>query len=64
MTDRPTFEPLREGICDVLKCVNPAKYRARWPRVSKLVCESHKNDVADKPWPEVAQRLFGGNPPK
>ena len=36
------------------------KFAQGWPRVSKLVCESHKNDVAGKPWPEVARRLFGG----
>jgi hypothetical protein len=57
MLDEPKFEP-DEGNCEVLRCANPGKYRALWPRVSKLVCETHRKDVTDKPWPEVAV-IFG-----
>jgi hypothetical protein len=57
MADRPIFEPAT-GDCQVLKCVNPAKYWACWPHTSKLVCENHKNEVKDKRWPDVA-KLFG-----
>jgi hypothetical protein len=60
MLDEPKFEP--EGAnCEVLRCANPAKYRTLWPRVSKLVCETHRKDVTDQPWPEVAV-LFGSAP--
>ena len=60
MLDEPKFEP-DEGNCEFLRCANPAKHRALWPRVSKLVCETHRRDVTDKPSPEVAV-LFGVAP--
>lgn len=53
MLDEPKFE-LDEGKCEFLRYANPAKYRAFWPRISKLVCESHRKNVTDKPWLEVA----------
>jgi hypothetical protein len=61
MPNGPKFE-FAMGSCDVPRCANPAKYRARWPHASKLVCENHKTDVDGRTWFEVAQ-LFGSNPP-
>jgi len=63
MTEGPKFEPPFEGNCEVLKCVRHAEYRALWPNVIKLVCKPHKDQITDKPWPEVAE-LFGSIPPK
>jgi hypothetical protein len=60
MLDEPKFEP-KEGNCEVLMCANLVKYRGLCPRVSKLVCEAHRENVTDKPWPEVAV-LFGRAP--
>jgi hypothetical protein len=60
MLDEPKFEP-DEGNCEVLRCAIPAKYRALWPRVSKLVCETHRKNVTNKQWPEVAI-LFASAP--
>jgi hypothetical protein len=60
MVDEPKFEP-EEGNCEVLRCANLAKYRALWPGVSKLVCGTHRKNVTDQPWSEVAV-LFGGAP--
>jgi hypothetical protein len=63
MTGGPKFEATFEGNCEALRCVNPVKYRALWPHVSKLVCETHKKHVTDKPWPDVSGS-FGSKPPK
>jgi hypothetical protein len=53
MPDEPKFEP-DEGHCEALTCVNPAEYRALWPGVSKLVCQSHRKAIMNKSWPEAA----------
>jgi hypothetical protein len=58
----PQFEPAA-GNCEFPKCVNPAKHRVLWPNASKLVCENHKSDLADKSWPDVS-RSFGNNAKK
>ncbi len=58
MAGGPLFEPAN-GNCEAQRCQNPAKYRAKWPNTSKLVCDNHKKDVTDKLWPQVAGRVFG-----
>jgi hypothetical protein len=56
------FEPVSEGICEVLGCSNPAKYRASWVQgiVIKLVCTTHKAEVEGKLFGELSPSIFGG----
>jgi hypothetical protein len=61
--DVPTFEPA-QGNCEAQRCANPAKYRAMWPYVSKLVCENHRRAVDGKSWPDVSRPVFGSKPTK
>jgi hypothetical protein len=51
----PYFDPVSEGICQVLGCSNPAKYRASWAQgiVIKLVCTTHKTEVEGKLFGEL-----------
>jgi hypothetical protein len=63
MPDGPIFEST-ERNCDAQRCANPAKYLAKWPQASKLVCENHKKAVDGKPWPDVSGPVFGSKPPK
>ena len=46
-TPEPYFEPFSEGICEVLDCASPAKYRVSWAQgvIVRLVCPSHKPQV-------------------
>jgi hypothetical protein len=62
MPSGPIFEP-DEGNCEVPNCANLADYRALWPGFSKLVCETHRKHVTDKPWAEVSI-LFESVPPR
>jgi len=43
----PYLDPVSEGICEVLDCSSPAKYRASWVQgvIIRLVCTAHKADV-------------------
>jgi hypothetical protein len=43
----PYFEPVSEGICEVLDCSSPAKYRVSWAQgvIIRLVCPTHKAQV-------------------
>ena len=38
------FDPVSQGICEVLGCSNAAKYRASWAQgvIIKLVCPTQK----------------------
>jgi hypothetical protein len=54
------FEPVSEGICEVLGCSSPAKYRASWVQgiVIKLVCTTHKAEVEGKLFGELSPSTF------
>ena len=56
------FDWVSEGICEVLGCPNPAKYRANWAQgiMVKLVCTTHKVEVEGKPFSELSPTIFGG----
>ena len=56
------FDPVSEGICEVLDCSNPAKYRASWAQgiLIKLVCTTHKAEVEGKLFAELSPTIFGG----
>jgi hypothetical protein len=55
-------EPVSEGICEVLGCSNPAKYRASWAQgiLIKLMCPTHKAQVEGKRFSELSPSMFGG----
>jgi hypothetical protein len=55
------FEPASQGMCEVQRCQNPAKYRASWAQgiVVKLVCTSHKAEVEGKLFEELVPTIFG-----
>ena len=57
----PYLEPVSEGICEVLSCSHPAKYRATWSMgaVRKLVCTTHKSQVEGKYFDQVEPSTFG-----
>ena len=64
MTSKNTelyFEPVSEGICEVLGCSSPAKYRASWAQgiVIKLICTTHKAEVEGKLFGELSSSIFG-----
>jgi len=54
-------DSVSEGICEVLSCSNPAKYRASWAQgiMVKLVCTTHKVEVEGKLFSELSPSLFG-----
>ena len=54
------FEPVSDGICDVLGCSNPAKCRASWAGgiVVKLMCPTHKAEVEGKLFAELSPATF------
>ena len=56
------FDPVSEGICEVLGCSNPAKYRASWAQgvIVKLMCPTHKAEVEGKLFSELSPAIFGG----
>ena len=51
----PYFEPVSEGICEVLDCSSPAKYRVSWAQgvIIRLVCPTHKAQVEGNPFEEL-----------
>jgi hypothetical protein len=56
------FDPVSEGICEVLGCPNPAKQRASWAQgvIVKLMCTTHKAQVDGKLFGELSPTMFGG----
>ena len=44
------FDPVSQGICEVLGCSNPAKYRASGAQgiVIRLMCATHRAEVEGK----------------
>ena len=57
----PYFDPVSQGICEVMSCSNPAKHRASWGQgtVVKLVCVMHKPEVEGKLFEEIPPSTFG-----
>ena len=51
------FEPVSEGVCEVQRCVSPAKYRATWAQgiIVKLMCPTHKLEVEGKLFEELGR---------
>jgi hypothetical protein len=56
------IDRISEGTCEVLGCVNPAKYRASWAQgiIVKLICTAHKGEVEGKLFAELSPSMFGG----
>ena len=54
----PYFDPVSEGICEVLNCSSPAKHRASWAQgvVIKLGCTTHKAEIEGKLCPSTFRR--------
>jgi hypothetical protein len=57
----PYFDPVSQGICEVLGCSSPAKFRVNWAQgmVVKLVCNAHKPEVEGKVFQEISLATFG-----
>jgi hypothetical protein len=55
------FDSVSEGVCEVLGCPNPAKYRASWAQgiVVKLVCTAHRTEVEGKLYEDLDPAVFG-----
>ena len=55
------FDPVSSGICEVLGCSEPAKYRASWAHgvIIKLVCTTHKAEVEGKLFEGLKPSTFG-----
>jgi hypothetical protein len=58
------FDPVSEGICEVVGCSNPAKCRASWAQgiLMRLMCTSHRAEVEGKRFEELSPSIFGGQP--
>ena len=56
------FDPVSEGICEVLGCSHPAKYRATWAQgvIVKLMSTTHKAEVEGTLFSELSPAIFGG----
>jgi hypothetical protein len=56
------FEPVSEGVCEVLGCSHPAKYRASWAQgvLIRLMCITHKAEVDGKLFAEMIPSIFRG----
>ena len=54
------FDPVSEGICEILGCTQRAKYRASWSEgiIVKLICPPHKADVEGKHFAELSPATF------
>jgi len=54
------FEPVDEGVCEVLRCSSSAKYRVSWAGgiIVRLVCLVHKAQVEGNSF-EEALPAFG-----
>jgi len=52
---KPYFEPVSEGICEVLNCSTPAKFRVSWAQgvIIRLVCPTHKAQVEESLFEEL-----------
>ena len=55
------FDPVSEGLCEVLDCSAPAKFRASWVQgvIIRLVCTTHKTAVEGKLFGELSPSTFG-----
>jgi hypothetical protein len=55
------FDPVSEGVCEVLDCSNPAKFRASWVQgvIIRLVCITHKAEIEGKSFGELSPTTFG-----
>ena len=56
------FDPVSEGICEVLGCSQRAKYRASWSEgiIVKLICLPHKAEMEGKSFEELSPAMFKG----
>ena len=56
----PYFDPVSEGVCEVLDCSSPAKYRASWIQgiIIRLVCITHKAEIEGKLFEELSPSTF------
>ena len=54
------FDPVSQGICEVVGCSNSAKFRATWAQgvVTKLVCTTHKPMIEGKLFEELVPSTF------
>ena len=54
------FDPVSEGICQVLGCSSLAKYRASWAQgvIARLVCTNHRAEVEGKLFQELNPSMF------
>lgn len=54
------FDPVSEGICEVLGCSERAKYRASWAEgiIVKLICPPHKADLEGKFFGDLGPTTF------
>jgi hypothetical protein len=57
----PYIDPVSEGICEVVNCSNPAKYRASWVQgvIVRLVCTAHKGEIEGKLFGDLSSSVFG-----
>jgi hypothetical protein len=55
------FDPVSEGVCEVLDCSNPARFRASWVQgvIIRLVCIAHKAEIEGKSFGELSPTTFG-----
>ena len=56
----PYLDPVSEGICEVLDCSSPAKYRASWVQgvIIRLVCTTHKAEVEGRSFADLSPSKF------
>jgi hypothetical protein len=57
----PYFDPVSDGVCEVLNCASPANYRASWVQgiIVRLVCSAHKTEVEGKLFGDLSPSHFG-----
>jgi hypothetical protein len=57
----PYIDPVSEGVCEVLDCSSPAKYRASWVQgvIVRLVCTTHKEEVEGRLFGDLSPSTFG-----
>jgi hypothetical protein len=55
------FDPVSDGVCEVVNCSSPAKFRASWVQgvIIRLVCITHKSAVEGKSFEELSPSTFG-----
>jgi len=56
------IDSVSEGICQVLGCSHPAKYRASWAQgvIVKLMRATHRAEAEGKLFSELSPAMFGG----